>query len=207
MATFKTAFANENIKVSHEMQPHILSNCFGINYQQFTFPKNVGLTGSIIRENGVVETDGRNVTRENADSSAATAKVFMELLMPQEAEVLASYDHYNWKEYAAITKNHYEKGTAIYIGCMTDDNTLKAVLTEALKSAEVEIPEYRWPVIVRKGTNDLGKYVRYILNYSAEEQNVVYHGADGTELFSEESVQDGENITVLPWNLKIVEEA
>ena len=50
VATFKTAFANENIKVSHEMQPHILSNCFGINYQQFTFPKNVGLTGSIIRE-------------------------------------------------------------------------------------------------------------------------------------------------------------
>ncbi len=195
VATFKTAFANENVKVSHEMQPHILSNCFGISYQQFTFPKNTGLSGSII--------DG---TANGADEKAE-AKVFMELLMPQEAEVLASYDHYNWKEYAAITKNHYRKGTAIYIGCMTDDNTLKAVLTEALNSAEVEIPEYSWPVIIRKGTNDLGKCVRYILNYSAEEQNVVYHGADGTELFSEESVQDGESITVLPWNLKIVEEA
>ena len=195
VATFKTAFANENVKVSHEMQPHILSNCFGISYQQFTFPKNTGLSGSII--------DG---TANGADEKAE-AKVFMELLMPQEAEVLASYDHYNWKEYAAITKNHYRKGTAIYIGCMTDDNTLKAVLTEAFNSAEVEIPEYSWPVIVRKGTNDLGKCVRYILNYSAEEQNVVYHGADGTELFSEESVQDGESITVLPWNLKIVEEA
>lgn len=197
VATFKTAFANENVKVSHEMQPHILSNCFGISYQQFTFPKNTGLSGSII--NGIAK---------GADEEAeAEAKVFMELLMPQEAEVLASYDHYNWKEYAAITKNHYRKGTAIYIGCMTDDNTLKAVLTEAFNSAEVEIPEYSWPVIVRKGTNDLGKCVRYILNYSAEEQNVVYHGADGTELFSEESVQDGESITVLPWNLKIVEEA
>ena len=195
VATFKTAFANENVKVSHEMQPHILSNCFGISYQQFTFPKNTGLSGSII--------DG---TANGADEKAE-AKVFMELLMPQEAEVLASYDHYNWKEYAAITKNHYRKGTAIYIGCMTDDNTLKAVLTEALNSAEVEIPEYSWPVIIRKGTNDLGKCVRYILNYSAEEQNVVYHGADGTELFSEEYVQDGESITVLPWNLKIVEEA
>ena len=195
VATFKTAFANENVKVSHEMQPHILSNCFGISYQQFTFPKNTGLSGSII-----------NGTAKDSDEKAE-AKVFMELLMPQEAEVLASYDHYNWKEYAAITKNHYGKGIAIYIGCMTDDNTLKAVLTDALNSAEVEIPEYSWPVIVRKGTNDLGKYVRYILNYSAEEQNVVYHGADGTELFSEESVQDGENITVLPWNLKIVEEA
>lgn len=195
VATFKTAFANENVKVSHEMQPHILSNCFGISHQQFTFPKNTGLSGSII-----------NGTAKGADEKAE-AKIFMELLMPQEAEVLASYDHYNWKEYAAITKNHYGKGIAIYIGCMTDDNTLKAVLTDALNSAEVEIPEYSWPVIVRKGTNDLGKYVRYILNYSAEEQNVVYHGADGTELFSEESVQDGENITVLPWNLKIVEEA
>ena len=195
VATFKTAFANENVKVSHEMQPHILSNCFGISYQQFTFPKNTGLSGSII--NGIAK---------GADEEAE-AKVFMELLMPQEAEVLASYDHYNWKEYAAITKNHYRKGTAIYIGCMTDDNTLKAVLTEALNSAEVEIPEYSWPVIVRKGTNDLGKCVRYILNYSAEEQKVVYHGADGTELFSEESVQDGDSIAVLPWNLKIVEEA
>ena len=194
VATFKTAFANENVKVSHEMQPHILSNCFGISYQQFTFPKNTGLSGSII--NGIAK---------GADEEAE-AKVFMELLMPQEAEVLAFYDHYNWKEYAAITKNHYGKGTAIYIGCMTDNNTLKAVLTEALNSAEVEIPEYRWPVIVRKGTNDLGKCVRYILNYSAEEQNVVYHGADGTELFSEESVQDGDTVTVLPWNVKIIEE-
>ena len=168
VATFKTAFANENVKVSHEMQPHILSNCFGISYQQFTFPKNTGLSGSII-----------NGTAKDSDEKAE-AKVFMELLMPQEAEVLASYDHYNWKEYAAITKNHYGKGTAIYIGCMTDDNTLKAVLTEALNSAEVEIPEYSWPVIVRKGINDLNKCVRYILNYSAEEQNVIYHGANGT---------------------------
>lgn len=195
VATFKTAFANENVKVSHEMQPHILSNCFGISYQQFTFPKNTGLSGSII-----------NGTAKDSDEKAE-AKVFMELLMPQEAEVLASYDHYNWKEYAAITKNHYGKGAAIYIGCMTDDNTLKAVLTEALNSAEVEIPEYSWPVIVRKGINDLNKCVRYILNYSAEEQNVIYHGANGTELFSEESVQDGDTVTVLPWNLKIVEEA
>ena len=195
VATFKTAFANENVKVSHEMQPHILSKCFGISYQQFTFPKNTGLSGSII-----------NGTAKGADEKAE-AKVFMELLMPQEAEVLASYDHYNWKEYAAITKNHYGKGTAIYIGCMTDNNTLKAVLTEALNSAEVEIPEYSWPVIVRKGTNDLGKCVRYILNYSAEEQNVVYHGANGKELFSEEAVQDGETITVSAWNVKVVEEA
>lgn len=30
---------------------------------------------------------------------------------------------------------------------------------------------------------------------------------NGTELLSGESVQDGESITVSPWNIKIVEEA
>ena len=79
VATFKTAFANENVKVSHEMQPHILSNCFGISYQQFTFPKNTGLSGSII--NGIAK---------GADEEAE-AKVFMELLMPQEAEAKRVY--------------------------------------------------------------------------------------------------------------------
>ena len=57
--------------------------------------------------------------------------------------------------------------------CIRD--RLKAVLTEALNSAEVEIPEYSWPVIVRKGINDLNKCVRYILNYSAEEQLSLIH--------------------------------
>ena len=92
VATFKTAFANENIKVSHEMQPHILSNCFGINYQQFTFPKNVGLTESIIRESGADEADKKNETKEIIETEEntdvpATAKVFMELLIPQESTV------------------------------------------------------------------------------------------------------------------------
>ena len=50
VATFKTAFANENVKVSHEMQPHILSNCFGISYQQFTFPKNTGCQEALSME-------------------------------------------------------------------------------------------------------------------------------------------------------------
>ena len=50
------------------------------------------------------------------------------------------------------------------------------------------------------------EFVGYSQN-SAEEQNVVYHGANGKELFSEEAVQDGETITVSAWNVKVVEEA
>ena len=171
IASFKTAFANENVKVSHEVQPHILSNCFGVHYDQFTFPKNVGLTGEVILK----KTDQKG-------NAHPAANVFMELLVSEGAEVLASYEHYNWKDYAAITRNHYGKGQAVYIGCMTDEETLKSVYKAVLPEADVEIPEYHYPIIVRKGLNDLGKTVCYFLNYSGMELEMPFDYKNGIEL-------------------------
>ncbi|OKZ76497.1 MAG: beta-galactosidase [Clostridiales bacterium 36_14] len=189
VATFKTAFANENVKVSHEVQPHILNSSFGVKYHQFTFPKNVGLKGTIIDEN-----------------SEAKAKTFMELLISEGAEVLAYYDHYNWKEYAAITKNHYGKGTAVYLGCMTDQATLKAVIRDVLQNAQVEIPVYSYPVIMRKGTNQFGKNVKYFFNYSADEQSIPFVYKNGVELLSETRIETRETLDIPAWGVKIIEE-
>lgn len=196
IASFKSAFANENVKVSHEVQPHILSNCFGVHYDQFTFPKNVGLTGEVIPEKP-----------DQKGNAHPAAKVFMELLVSEGAEVLASYEHYNWKDYAAITRNHYGKGQAVYIGCMTDEETLKSVYKAVLPEADVEIPEYHYPIIVRKGTNDLGKTVRYFLNYSAVELEMPYDYKTGVELSENAEIESGGALRIPAWGVKIVEEA
>ena len=187
VATFKTGFANENVKVSHEVQPHILGDCLGVIYHQFTFPKDVGLSGTIAHKE-------------------SEAKVFMELLIPKGAEVLASYKHYNWNEYTAITRNHYGKGTAVYIGCMTDDKTLKAVITAALSASGVEIPEEKYPVIIRSGINDLGKKIRYFFNYSSEEQEVLYAFKDGKELLIDGRIRAQSVLKIPAWDVKIIEE-
>ena len=196
IASFKTAFANENVKVSHEVQPHILSNCFGVHYDQFTFPKNVGLTGEV----SLKKTDQKG-------NAHPAANVFMELLVSEGAEVLASYEHYNWKDYAAITRNHYGKGQAVYIGCMTDEETLKSVYKAVLPEADVEIPEYHYPIIVRKGLNDLGKTVCYFLNYSGMELEMPYDYKNGIELLENTAVENGTALQMPAWGVKIVEEA
>ena len=196
IASFKSAFANENVKVSHEVQPHILSNCFGVHYDQFTFPKNVGLTGEVIPEKP-----------DQKGNAHPAAKVFMELLVSEGAEVLASYEHYNWKDYAAITRNHYGKGQAVYIGCMTDEETLKSVYKAVLPEAGVEIPEYHYPIIVRKGLNDLGKTVCYFLNYSGMELEMPYDYKNGIELLENTAVENGTALQMPAWGVKIVEEA
>ena len=196
IASFKTAFANENVKVSHEVQPHILSNCFGVHYDQFTFPKNVGLTGEVIPEKP-----------DQKGNAHPAANVFMELLVSEGAEVLASYEHYNWKDYAAITRNHYGKGQAVYIGCMTDEETLKSVYKAVLPEAGVEIPEYHYPIIVRKGLNDLGKTVCYFLNYSGMELEMPYDYKNGIEMLENTAVENGTALQMPAWGVKIVEEA
>lgn len=189
VVTFKTGFANENVKVSHEIQPHLLSKCLGVKYNQFTFPQNVKLSGRII-----------------GTSDACEVKTFMELLIPDSAEVLASYEHYNWKEYAAITKNYYGKGVAVYLGCMFSNSLLEKILNAAMRDAMVEMAEEKFPLIVRKGINVSGKTVRYYLNYSAEEQTTSNRFSDGVELLSGDEIKNQGPIHIAPWDLRIVEE-
>lgn len=185
-ATFKTGFANENVKVSCEVQPHILRECLGLAYDQFTFPKKVGLRGEIALPDGSEE-----------------ARVFMELLRPQEAKVLAGYDHREWKHYAAVTRNEYGKGKAYYIGCMTSERVLRNIFKRALTDAKVPYPEdISFPVIVRKGINDFGKKICFYLNYSAGEQVVSLPGT-GIDLLTQEKVQG--TMTIPAWGVRVTE--
>lgn len=189
LATFKTGFANENVKVSHETQPHILSRSLGIKYHQFTFPRGVKISGKIAEESGDRE-----------------VKAFMELLEPDSAEVLAFYDHYNWKSYAAVTKNEYGKGKAVYVGCMTSKTVLERLLDDLFKEAGVERAGERFPVIVRKGKNDFGRTVRFYLNYSAQRQTADCGPSDSRELLSGRELKRRETFVIEPWGVKILEE-
>ncbi|MBM6855277.1 beta-galactosidase [Mediterraneibacter glycyrrhizinilyticus] len=190
VTTFKTGFANENVKVSHEVQPHLLRECMGYRYDQFTFPVDTGLQGELASADG-----------------SDRARVFMELLIPEGAEILASYDHYNWNRYAAVTRNHCEKGYAYHIGCMTEEGFLKKVFLRALEDAGIRREtEREFPLIVRKGVNDLGKTVRFYLNYSGQEQAEVPVCGGGKDLLSGEQVKADEKITIPAWGLRIVEE-
>lgn len=189
--TFKSAFANENVKVSSQTQPHILQECLGLSYQQFTFPKNVKLSSEIYE-----------VSEEERE-----AKVFMELLMTDSAKVLATYEHPQWKAYAAVTEHEYEEGMTTYVGCMTSHAYLEKILGRAFAQANVTMPEetITYPLVLRKGVNDLGREVSFYLNYSSQDREVVYGEIEGTELISQEKVSQGEIVMVPAWGVKVIE--
>lgn len=209
VVTFKSGFANENVKVHADAQPHILKAALGISYDQFTFPHNVKLSGKLYGAESLddfARSADADINSDDADSAEiGEARVFMELLKPEGAEVIAGYEHYNWKGYAAITRNKYGMGMAYYLGCMTDNATLQNVIKAVLGDAGVKLSGYEYPVIVREGTNDFGKTVRYFLNYSAKEQTVAYKYSDGEDVLTGETIK-AESLLIIPaWDVRIVE--
>lgn len=209
VVTFKSGFANESVKVHADAQPHILKDALGISYDQFTFPHNVKLSGKLYGAESLddfARSADADINSDDADSAeVGEARVFMELLKPEGAEVIAGYEHYNWKGYAAITRNRYGMGMAYYLGCMTDNATLQNVIKAALGDAGVKLSGYEYPVIVREGTNDFGKTVRYFLNYSAKEQSVAYKYSDGEDVLTGETIK-AESLLIIPaWDVRIVE--
>lgn len=190
IATFKSGFANENVKVYHDMQPHILCKCLGVHYSDFTFPKDVFLCSDYyICEDRKVEN-------------------YMELLIPDTAKVLASYDHYNWNRYAAVTENHYGKGSAVYIGCWTGEKYLREILADTLNKIGAATPysNVEFPIIIRKGKNDFGNNVTCFFNFSKESKTVIYKGKQGRELLNGTVLQEDSSLNLNPWGVSIVEE-
>jgi beta-galactosidase len=191
IATFRSAVANENIKVYHQSLPHIINKCLGITYNQYTNPQNTFLSS-----------DEYSVPKEKCE-----AKAFIELLKPTTAKTMARYEHYNWGRYSAVTQNNYGKGLATYIGCYTSDEYLKAILEDCLKKAELwgEEQKCSFPVIIRKGTNSFGKEIVYFLNYSNNEATVEYNGKDGISIIDNKKIHSGEKLLINPWDFVVLE--
>lgn len=189
--TFKSGFADENVQVRAGAQPGLIGEACGVRYSQFVEPKSVTLKG-----------DPFGVGEEQSGVS-----VWMELLTPTTADVLAWYDHPHWGAYVAITENRYGKGTATYVGCLPSAAVMGKVLERAVKAAGLwgADQELSFPLIVKSGTNEAGKTIRYYFNYSDEPRAFAYPHGDGTELLSDRAVRSGERIELDRWGVAIVE--
>ena len=106
-----------------------------------------------------------------------------------------------------MTRNRYAEGTATYLGCWTIDEMLREILCDVVQDAGLwgKEQETAFPVILRKGINDIGREVVFYLNYSPETQRIPYVGDEAMDLLTGAAVQDGERLEIGPWNLRILE--
>lgn len=184
LTTFKTGFCDEHLKVYSDTQPHILSKCCGLEYNQFTIPKNVTL---------------------KQDTVKIDVSDWMELLIPTTANVWSYYNHQHWSKYAAITHNKYGQGTATYIGCYFCGTYLENVIERLWKELNFNLPKYRFPIICKEGINDFGHKIQFYFNYSDKEYWIPYHNANGLLLLENKPVYSEDILLLNAWDIKIIE--
>jgi beta-galactosidase len=195
VSTFKSFVADEHVKVWADRQPHGLTDVLGLTYNQFTRPVDVGLT---------LHGDLAATTSLTADD--LVAQRFMELLQPDGADVLASYDHPAWGDYAAVTRHRFGAGTAIHLGTMVGPALLREVLTLAARDAGL----WHWSqdlagvVTVRRGVNSAGRQVTYFLNYSGDSVSFTNPVA-GRSVLDGVDVDEGADLTIGRWDVLILE--
>ena len=184
--TFKSAFCDEYLKIYHDDQPHMLTECFGMTYDRFTDGKNVRLAATSFRA------DGTDV------------KYFMELLQPSSAKVLARYDTDAYGECAAVTANSYGAGRAVYIGCFFEREALMRLLKAECPEAGISLPDISYPIVLRTGTNGFGNNIAYYMNYSGSTQSFTAQYG-GTDILTGKKLSKGDSLTLEPWDLVIIE--
>ena len=131
------------------------------------------------------------------------------MVMCDTAKPLFFYDHPAWTRYAAATVNKYGKGSALYLATMFEQTSLEKVLRDYFKmfcSGLLAHRDCHFPVIIKEGTNDFGKRVRFYFNYSGGEQHTVCKDFSGNELLSGEPVAENDEIVLDPWGFKVIEE-
>ena len=178
-SSFRSFYADEKGSVYDAPHPYNLTNAFGMEY-------------SMITQAG------------NAKIMDQPVEVYAELLENKNAEVLASYQHKYWSQYAAVTKNNYKKGYAYYYGAKTPSSLLEKFLKGALKEAKIDLYNYQFPIIIRSGENSKGKKVHYIFNYSSEDWIIKNPFGDSVDLISKKSYFKGGKIEIADWDFVIL---
>ena len=83
--------------------------------------------------------------------------------------------------------------------------SLEALLTQLLPLLGIAVPELRFPLIIKSGTNADGRLIRYYLNYSDSERRIPVPEGGGVELLSDTALTEEQEIVLKPWGFGILE--
>jgi beta-galactosidase len=192
LVSFKSGFCDEHSMVRWTRAPGPLREAAGFSYQEFSNLSNpLALRG-----------DPFQAGKDN------TVSAWAEMIVPETARPLASYEHPFFGKYAALTRNSFGKGTLTYLGTFPSDRLFQKILEDTLKTAGITLEEQGLPstIRVRRGITAAGHPVVFYLNFGPEPVSFVYARGPGTELVSGRTVKTGERLSIGAWDFAVVKE-
>jgi len=186
---YKSGYTDQDNVVRTEIAPGPLRDACGFDYQEYSSINRLRL-------------------KENKTGSDGTVSTWMEFLRPTTAVPLAVVDHGFFSQWPCITENEYGKGHLIYVGALPTQDILQKLIARAAdrKGIAKAERECSFPIILRSGTNDLGKRIHYVFNYSSEAKTVKYPFGKSTSLLDGQTIHKNDEVSIEPWGVLIGEE-
>jgi V8-like Glu-specific endopeptidase len=144
---------------------------------------------------GILRFPKQDTTKKKEDVKHLSAERF--------AEVLAQCD-----KFTRMTSNQFGSGTLTYEGTAVSDKLQQTIVLDELRAAGLTGPDQQVPagVRVKHGVTNDGRRMHYYLNYSSVESNFKYSYGAGEDLLTGRAIANGEQVTLKPWDVAIVEE-
>ena len=189
----RTAYADHEARARLEPKPARLAEVAGVGYQEFT---NLGEPVPV----QVVSGAGLDLP------AGTTATGWADCLVPQGAEVVASYDHPHLGRWPAVTTTANGAGRVTTVGTVPDDGFARALLTWLVPPGEDG-----WralavqPVTVLSATSGAGARLRFVHNWSWTPTTVAAPVAV-TDAISGTALAAGDDIELGAWDVRVLVE-
>ena len=189
--TPRSGYADEISVVRQEVMPGALAKAAGVHYDEFS---------NLSRKVHVQSTSKNMGTGVIGDALG-----WVDLLITDGAEVLATYDHPMYKNYAAITTNAFEKGRVTYIGTMPD-HTLGRNIAAWLRTIHSDsMPAKKSADSIRQSRAIAadGSELIFVFNWSWDEAEISFPVATQNYL-TENAIAAGASVVLGPWDAQVL---
>lgn len=183
----KSGYTDTDNVVRTVTAPGPLTDACGFTYQEYSTINKLNLKPN--------ELNAKNNTVDQ----------WMEFLQLTTAKPLATVEHPFFGKWPCITENNYGKGHLVYIGTVPSEELLYNIISRSANRKSIAKIErkYKFPIILRSGTNEDSEQIHYLFNYSNESKTISYPYATSHSLLDKQKLNQGSNVTIGPWEVII----
>ena len=182
----RTAYADEEARARVSRQPAGLAQVAGTWYEEF----------SNVDADITVKTTGNGAF---AVGSSAAGMKWIDGLIPDGAQILASYEHPRFGDFAAVTTRRHGQGRVTMVGCLPNAE-LSRNLIEWVAPFRRQSPFGRigLPVTAASGQTGNGSRVWFVFNWSWDPQCLEI-SSGLAEIVSGKTIEPGTELSLGPW--------
>ncbi|MHA7238727.1 beta-galactosidase [Arthrobacter sp. TMS1-12-1] len=199
----RSGYADAEARVRVAVAPSGFTEIAAAHYEEYSnLDRPVPVRGTIALPLGNDHGTGGGADRapDHAEGSDAYGKLWVDGLITDGADVLATYDHPRFKDFPAITTNTDGSGRVTLVGCVPSPALAASVIRWAAPASRSPLfaTEPAHAVSISSGTLPDGRSVQFLFNWGWTPQTVELAHAT-TDAITGEFLTENTRITLDGW--------